>query len=102
MRSVIIAPQAELQVRAVDRWWRENRLASPELFAEEFAAALSTVATSPAVGRSYRSRSVAGVRRVLLRATRHHVYYVATDDTVIVLAVWGAIKGVGPRLFGLP
>lgn len=39
-----------------------------------------------------------GVRRVPLRATRNHVYYVATAEAVLVLAVWGAVKGAGPEL----
>lgn len=25
-------------------------------------------------------------------------YYIATEEAVVVLAVWGAIKGAGPRL----
>jgi hypothetical protein len=44
MRGVNIAPEAEAQLLEVDRWWRENRMASPELFAEELADALSTIA----------------------------------------------------------
>lgn len=50
-RHVVVAGQAERQIRTVDRWWRENRLASPELFAEELASALDTIATHPGVGR---------------------------------------------------
>jgi hypothetical protein len=39
-----------------------------------------------------------GVRRVPLRATRHHVYYVVTHSTVHVIAVWGSVKKRGPKL----
>jgi hypothetical protein len=35
---------------------------------------------------------------VPLRATRHHVYYLDAGATIVILAVWGAIKGVGPDL----
>ena len=38
------------------------------------------------------------VRRVLLRATRYHVYYVVHDEAVIVLSVWSALRGTEPDL----
>ena len=71
----------------VDRWWRENRLAAPELFAQELASAFETIATHPGVGRRYPDVRVVGVRRTVLRACRYHVYYVATDDEVVVLVI---------------
>jgi hypothetical protein len=33
-----------------------------------------------------------------MRATRNHVYYVANKESVLVLAIWGAVKGLGPDL----
>jgi hypothetical protein len=36
-----------------------------------------------------------------MRATRNHVYYVERDDHVLVVAVWGAVKGSGPDLTNL-
>jgi len=33
-----------------------------------------------------------------MRSTRNHVYYVIDGQVVFVVAVWGAIKGVGPDL----
>jgi hypothetical protein len=36
-----------------------------------------------------------------LRATRHHLYYLTGKDAVIVLAVWGSLKGSGPNLEGI-
>jgi len=35
-----------------------------------------------------------------MRATRHHVYYVMGDEVVVVVAVWGALKGSGPDVSG--
>jgi plasmid stabilization system protein ParE len=97
-RPVIVAPQAVAQIDAVDAWWRANRTASPELFSQELAEVFATIAVAPDAGRRYVHPQVKGVRRVPLRATRNHVYYVATDDAVVVLAVWGAVKGSGPDL----
>jgi plasmid stabilization system protein ParE len=97
-RPVLVAAPAQLQIQAIDAWWRANRSASPELFAQELADAFSTIGLAPLAGHRYRHAQVRGMRRVPLRATRNHVYYVATDDAVLVLAVWGAIKGAGPDL----
>lgn len=50
---VIVAPEAERQVDAIDLWWRANRRAAPELFIEEFAEAIEMVGFAPEVGRRY-------------------------------------------------
>lgn len=98
---VLVAVPAQEQIEAIDAWWRTNRSASPDLFAEELAAAFSTIGLAPEAGPRYQHPLVRGVRRVRLRATRNHVYYVATGRAVLVLAVWGAVKGVGPDLGAL-
>jgi hypothetical protein len=40
------------------------------------------------------------VRRYLIRATGHHIYYCFRDelDTVVILALWNAVSGQGPSL----
>ena len=91
-------PEADEQIREVDDWWRRNRLASPDLFLEELAESFDTIGYTPTMGRLYRQSPVPGTRRVLLRRTRYHVYYVALADEVRVLAVWHARRGLGPPL----
>lgn len=99
MTQIVIVPDADEQIREIDEWWRENRTAAPDLFVEELAAAISLLEMWPLVGRRRRHRTVPGLRRVLLRATRYHVYYVPVDETrLLVLAVWSAVRGRGPRL----
>ncbi len=95
-RVVVVAEPAERQLRVIDDWWQRNRLAAPGLFGEEFASAVETLTTHPGVGAPVRRRRFKGLRRFLLRATRYHIYYVATDRTVTVLAVWSAVRGSGP------
>ena len=95
---VVVSVEAEAQIEAIDSWWRENRPSSPGLFAEELAEAFSMIEFAPEAGRRYAHSEVKGVRRLLLRSTRHHVYYVATGDAAVILAVWGSIKGAGPDL----
>ena len=95
---VVTTPEADDQIRAVDAWRRENRTAAPALFAEELAAIFELLESTPYIGRSYRHPTVKNVRRVLLRATRYHVYCVVRDEAVIVLSVWSALRGSGPDL----
>ena len=91
-------PEADAQIRIIDKWWRENRTASPNLFAAELAAAFDLLSHAPHIGRSYRQSPVPDTRRVLLKGTRYHVYYVACREEVRVLAVWHARRGLGPPL----
>jgi plasmid stabilization system protein ParE len=91
-------PEADAQIREVDDWWRRNRPASPNLFAEELTASFGMIANTPNIGRLYRQSPVTETRRLLLKGTRYHVYYVPRADEVQVLAVWHAQRGVGPPL----
>lgn len=96
--TVRIAAEAERHIDAIDVWWRIHRQAAPDLFLEALADALELIDRMPGVGRPWSSSTVPGVRRVLLHGTRHHVYYVERPDHALVLAVWGAARGVGPAL----
>jgi plasmid stabilization system protein ParE len=98
---VVTPPEVEAEIRAIDAWWRENRPASPGLFAEELAGGLEILRGTPHVGRRYRHRDVPNVRRLLLRATRYHIYYTVHGNAVCVLAVWSAWRGSGPDLTDL-
>lgn len=96
-KPVFTTPNADLQILAIDSWWRENRDKAPGLFAEELALAFRMLAAAPGVGKRY-PHPRASVRRILLRSTRHHVYYIDEVERVLVVAVWGAVKGAGPIL----
>ena len=98
MALVVLTPEARDDVDRIDRWWRSNRRAATGLFLDEIEETFALLAASPFLGRRYRSRTVQGTRRVLLRATRYHLYYVPTANGVVVLAVWSAIRGRGPNL----
>lgn len=100
MTRVIVGPRAEAQALAADAWWRRNRDAAPDLFVTELDRALRRLANDPQAGRKYERHRVAGIRRLLLRRSRYHVYYQHDDaaDQVHVLAVWGAERGRGPVL----
>jgi plasmid stabilization system protein ParE len=99
--AVVVSPEAEAQIRAVDDWWREHRTAAPGLFAQEAAETIATLQFMPHAGRRFSHPTVPGVRRFLLRATRYHLYYVASGDVLVVVAVWSQVRGTGPDLTGL-
>jgi plasmid stabilization system protein ParE len=94
------SPEADAQAHEADAWWRANRPAAGDRFSEELAGCLALLAEAPATGRRYARRRLPGLRRILLRETRYHAYYLhdeATDE-VVVIAIWSAVRGRGPRL----
>jgi plasmid stabilization system protein ParE len=92
------APQADLHILEIDLWWRQNRDWAPDLFEQELSMACKMIGASPYIGRRFPHPEISGVRRLLMRATRNHIYYVVLTDHVLVLAVWGGVKGSGPDL----
>ena len=93
-------PEADAQIGVIDEWWRRNRRAAPDRFLEELVDAFDVVGHTPQIGRLYRQSPVPGTRRILLKESRYHVYYVALPTEARVLAVWHAQRGVGPPLRG--
>jgi plasmid stabilization system protein ParE len=94
---VELSDEAHAQVQEIDVWWRDNRLASPDLFTAELDQALAVLEASPALGSPYVARATR-VRRLLLPRTHYHLYLVDGADRVLVVAVWGAFRGRGPRV----
>jgi plasmid stabilization system protein ParE len=52
----------------------------------------------PRLGRRIAHPEVVFLRRILMRASRYHVYYVTDGEIVMILAVWSAVRGSGPDL----
>lgn len=54
----------------------------------------------PNIGSAYMTLDGQSVRRVLMKKTGNHLYYVveSSHDRITVYAVWGAPKGQGPKL----
>ncbi|MBI5512870.1 MAG: type II toxin-antitoxin system RelE/ParE family toxin [Deltaproteobacteria bacterium] len=101
MKKVFVSPETEAQLRAIDAWWSANRTAAPGLFLDEFAEAVELLRNFPGAGQRSHHPGVPGVRRLLLRSSRFHVYHVEAGDEVIVVSVWSAVRGRGPDLSGL-
>jgi plasmid stabilization system protein ParE len=96
--AVVYTRRAAGEVERIDAYWRENRPESPDLFLADLLRTLALVAIAPRIGIAARDERIAGVRRVLLQRTGHHLYYRIHDDMIQVLAVWHGARGVGPEL----
>ena len=76
-------------------------LAAQNLFAEEFRSAVEHIRLLPLLGARVEHPQLKELRRLLLRATRYHLYYVAAneaDEAIVLLAIWSAVRGTGPDL----
>ena len=93
-------PFAAEQIRKESRWWRRNRTKAPTLFREEIRRAFRLIATYPDAGALTEDVDLPGVRRVLLAATQHYLYYRVNEvvGKIEVLAVWSTSRGEAPDL----
>jgi len=100
MTTVVVVDEAQQQVREIVEWWIANRTAAPTLALDELEHCVSLLESTPDVGLRFHRTSVPGVRRVMMKRTSHHVYYVHDADHAIVyvIAVWGAPKHGDPVL----
>jgi len=90
---------AEAHIRELGAWWRANRRAAKDVFKNELARVREVLADTPNIGELYEA-GVPGLRRIRLRRTPYHVYYVPRTEhgDVVVIAVWSAQRGEGPPL----
>jgi plasmid stabilization system protein ParE len=77
---------------------REPAEGTRDLFLDEIADTFALIESVPSLGRPWTATVVPGVRRVVMRATRYHVYYREDEEGVVVLAVWSSVRGRGPDL----
>lgn len=97
---VQITAEARSQLTAIDDWWAANRPKAPGLVLRELDRAIALLATTPGAGKLYQEAGSAAHRRLLLRRSGFHVYYVVDESArvVVVTAVWNGVRGHGPTL----
>ena len=100
MTTVVVVDDAEEQLREIIEWWVVNRPAARTLVLDEFIRCVSLLSIAPDAGPRFRRTQVSGVRRLVLRRTKHLVYYVhdRMNAVVYIIAVWGAPKEGAPTL----
>jgi plasmid stabilization system protein ParE len=77
-----------------------DRGGAPERVLRELARVTSLLSTMPRAGKVYRRATSASYRRLLLRRSRFHVYYLIDEKSrlVTIVAIWSAVRGHGPML----
>ena len=95
--KVEFSDEAQVQVQQIDAWWRQNRPFAPDLFTAELDDAVLRLERMPTLGTRYQG-SVNATRRLLLRRTRYHIYFIGRAESLYVLAVWSVYRGRGPKL----
>ncbi|HWO22684.1 MAG TPA: type II toxin-antitoxin system RelE/ParE family toxin [Kofleriaceae bacterium] len=100
MTTVVMVDSAEEQLAEINEWWRRNRRAAPTLVIDELARCVSLLESSPDIGVRFHRTAVPGVRRLVMKKTRHLVYYIHDEEhsVVYIIAVWGAPKEGDPVL----
>jgi plasmid stabilization system protein ParE len=97
--NVRLAPRALADAKRLKRWWVQHRTKAPDLFERELDLTLASIAAMPNVGGLYDPEGGdVGVRRALMKRTDHHIYYAIQPDEIVVVTIWGARRGRGPKL----
>ncbi len=89
--------RAKRELKRLDKWWRANR-DDEDIFIDEFESMARVIREQPNLGRRYYGASEDDVLRVLMATKRCHIYYAVNEDEVVILSVWGAVRGRGPKL----
>lgn len=95
--EVELSPEALEQAQRIRDWLEENR-GSADVFLDELEATLDRLRLVPFLGAPYDGSDHPGMRRVLLKQSRHHLYYVHAEESRIlrVHAFWHTSRGGSP------
>ena len=75
MTTVVVVDVAEEQLREIVEWWHEHRPAAPDLVMDDLDRCVSLLESAPDAGPRFRRTAVPGVRRLIMKRTKHIVYY---------------------------
>jgi plasmid stabilization system protein ParE len=96
--KLVFARRALREIERHARWWVEHRDARG-LFEEELAHVLGQIRSDPNCGQLYRRVRGREQRRILMPKTARHLYFRREDaERILILSVWGARRGRGPKL----
>lgn len=98
--TVFIVDQAEQHLHGIDDWMRTTGHGNPNLFFDEFTKAMRLLSVTPEIGPRFTRATVPGIRRLLLRQSRHYVYYLydRIHAIVYIIAIWSTARGTDPPL----
>jgi plasmid stabilization system protein ParE len=93
-----ISGRAKRELKRLDSWWRSNR-DEHDLFLQEFGEVVELLLVHPRLGRLYpNATDEVLIRRTLMSTSKYHIYYAENGDELVVVSVWSAVRGRGPKL----
>jgi plasmid stabilization system protein ParE len=98
--SFVYSSRAADQIVEIELWWRANRPALASRFTLELDECLDLLSRYPLIGKAHPNRQLKGVRKLLMSATSHYLYYLYDDaaSQIQVLSVWSTHHRRGPKL----
>lgn len=96
--QVVTSQAAKDDLVEAENWWRENRSDSPTALTEDVTSAFDKPEREAALAPVFAKAAGVVVRRTHLPRTRRHLYFTIDADRVVILAVWGSVRGVLPKL----
>jgi plasmid stabilization system protein ParE len=97
--NVVFAPGARADIVEAATWWALNRPDALELLVTGLTEALRHLPEVAHAMPRFRRVGTREVRRHHVPRVHRHVYFhFAANGDLVVLAVWGAVRGVLPRL----
>ncbi|MEO8682613.1 MAG: type II toxin-antitoxin system RelE/ParE family toxin [Vicinamibacterales bacterium] len=84
-RAVVLRPQAEDELIAVHAWYESRRAGLGREFGEAVNGLISRIVDNPFLFQRVHSET----RRAVLSRFPYAIYFRATDDEVVVLAIHG-------------
>jgi plasmid stabilization system protein ParE len=86
---IVVTPEAEEQVRAIDSWWRKERPAAPNLFGEELAAAFELLSNASLGGRRYIRANLFPRTRLAANLSLLAIYLTGLTKQLYALGIHG-------------
>ena len=98
--KVRFTPRGALRAEKANKWWRENRPDTRDLFTHELAEAVKWLQTIPGIGTPHPTPRRPHLKRLLLEKTGCHVYFEVDEKKteIRILMLWGAPRGKEPKL----
>jgi len=87
---VLVTPEAEAQLDVRWEWWRDHREKAPDLFDEEFLAAVEHIGSAPGSFPIHVQRRGRTIRRCLMPKTRSHLYFEIDEQAGVAWVVAAA------------
>lgn len=98
MTTLVVEPEAFVEITLADAWWRAHRQAAPDLFMEELDRVFAELCDFPELGQPGQHPRHPSARRRIVPRTDYAVFYhyLSEADRVDVVAVWSSRRGRGP------